>query len=528
MHWSDLLNMTRVIILAEAGIGKTHELRETARRLRREEKIAFFCRIEWLATDNLEHALSEGNAEEVRSWLECSHAAWFFLDSVDEARLANPQFFEKALRTLARALNHALSRAHIFITARVSDWRATSDLVLVKDVLPPSAIRDAVDTQRTEQDTATLDAETEVKPAEKGTQDDVQVVQLAPLTTDQMRLFAARQGVQDVAAFMTAIARADADIFAERPEDLLELIAYWNEHGSIGIHAKMIAFNIDKKLGEPNPDRDATRPLAQAKALEGAMLLAAALTLTRKNSILLPDRPVDPVRVAQASEPKELLRDWDARDIQTLLDRPLFDEATYGRVQFHHRSVREYLTARWLLHLLESGKPWSYSELVERLHNQLVGQYLRDTRSRFGVFLLVWQGTKTEWRESESGQRFRFDNLVEQLEAKAEEILAGFCPQGRRTHRHPLASQLQAHFPVFLGDNLAKSCCMRITTRFARDSGKVIGLSKEPPSSCTQRGLVSKRIRGFCLAGEYDKPELMSLQSFRMGSKLFPGPLKDF
>jgi hypothetical protein len=43
--------------------------------------------------------------------------------------------------------------------------------------------------------------------------------------------------------------------------------------------------------------------------------------------------------------------------MHTLLDRPLFDEATYGRVRFHHRSVREYLTARWLLHLLESGKP---------------------------------------------------------------------------------------------------------------------------------------------------------------------------
>ena len=153
-----------------------------------------------------------------------------------------------------------------------------------------------------------------------------------------------------------AITRADADIFAERPQDLLELIAYWNEHGRIGTHAEMIAFNIDKKLVEPNPDRDEARPLAQAKALEGAMLLAAALTLTRKNSILLPDRPVDPIRVAQAIEPKELLRDWDARDIQTLLDRALFDEATYGRVRFHHRSVREYLTARWLLHLLESGK----------------------------------------------------------------------------------------------------------------------------------------------------------------------------
>ena len=357
MHWSNLLTMTRVVILAEAGTGKTHELRETARRLRREGKAAFFCRIEWLATDSLENALSEGSIEEVRSWLEGSHTAWFFLDSVDEARLANPQFFEKALRALARALNHAISRAYIFITARVSDWRATSDLVLVKDVLPPPPTRNTVDTQRAEQDTATLDAETEVKPAEKDPQDDVQVVQLAPLTADQMRQFATGQGVQDVAAFMAAITRADADIFAERPQDLLELIVYWNEHGRIGTHAEMIAFNIDKKLVEPNPDRDEARPLAQAKALEGAMLLAAALTLTRKNAILLPDRPVGPTRAAQAIEPKELLRDWEARDIHTLLGRALFDEATYGRVRFHHRSVRECLTARWLLHLLESGKP---------------------------------------------------------------------------------------------------------------------------------------------------------------------------
>ena len=65
MHWSDLLTMTRVVILAEAGTGKTHELRETARRLRREGKAAFLCHIEDLATDGLEKALSEGNFEEV-------------------------------------------------------------------------------------------------------------------------------------------------------------------------------------------------------------------------------------------------------------------------------------------------------------------------------------------------------------------------------------------------------------------------------------------------------------------------------
>jgi hypothetical protein len=142
MRWSDLLEMTRVVILAEARTGKTHEVRETARRLRSEGKSAFFCRIEDLAAVGLGHAIARGNAREFRSWLEGSDPAWFFLDSVDEARLTNLRYFERALRTLARELDHAVFRAHIFITARMSDWRATADLLLVREVLPPPAPQD--------------------------------------------------------------------------------------------------------------------------------------------------------------------------------------------------------------------------------------------------------------------------------------------------------------------------------------------------------------------------------------------------
>ncbi len=289
MRWSDLLDMTRVVILAEAGTDKTHELRETARRMRREGKAAFFCRIEELAANGLENALLEGNVEEFRNWLAGHHTAWFFLDSVDEARLANPQFFEGALRALAQALGQAISRAHIFITARISDWRATADLSLVRDALPPPVVRDEVDSQQIERKTGKLEREKELPPEGKDAKDDVRVVQLAPLTADQRRRFAAGQGVQDVIAFMDAIERTDADIFAERPQDLLELISYWTEHGRSGTHAEMIAFNIEKKLLEPNPDRDEARPLAKTTALKGATLLAAALTFTRKNSIILPD-----------------------------------------------------------------------------------------------------------------------------------------------------------------------------------------------------------------------------------------------
>jgi hypothetical protein len=72
---------------------------------------------------------------------------------------------------------------------------------------------------------------------------------------------------------------------------------------------------------------------------------------------------------------------------------------------------------------LKIADKWSYSQLVERLHNQLVGQYLRDVRSRFGIFLLVWQGKKQNWQKPESGKLFPFSDLIEQLEAQAVAIL---------------------------------------------------------------------------------------------------------
>ena len=46
--------------------------------------------------------------------------------------------------------------------------------------------------------------------------------------------------------------------------------------------------------------------------------------------------------------------DWSERECSTLLGRPIFDAAIYGSVRFHHRSVREYLTAEWLSEILKN------------------------------------------------------------------------------------------------------------------------------------------------------------------------------
>lgn len=67
---------------------------------------------------------------------------------------------------------------------------------------------------------------------------------------------------------------------------------------------------------------------------------------------------------------------------------------------------------------------WSGAKLVERLHNQLCGQYLRDVRSNCGIFMLVYRGGKKNWRHPKTGKNLDFCGLVQLLEAEAEKITA--------------------------------------------------------------------------------------------------------
>lgn len=353
--WLELLEQSRVVILAEAGTGKTDEFKATARKLRAEGRAAFFFAIEDLADVGIDEAISVGNIGEFQEWLTSDQHGWFFLDSVDEARIVNYTYFERALKRIARALGGKTRQAHTYISARVSEWNATADLALVEEILPlPSEEEKRNDTLSVEYpDNSQEIFEDENKGMSLKSK--IHIVQLAPLNDDQIRLFSAGQGVRSITTFMDALDKADAKIFAERPQDLLDLISYWEKHHKIGSHAEMIAYNIQKKLSEQNHKHESKYPLSPDTALQGAEILAGALTLSRMNTVVLPDQPVDPLRSAQSIDAKELLPDWNTNDVRGLLDRALFDEATYGRVRIHHRSVREYLTAKWLYQQLDKG-----------------------------------------------------------------------------------------------------------------------------------------------------------------------------
>ncbi len=58
---------------------------------------------------------------------------------------------------------------------------------------------------------------------------------------------------------------------------------------------------------------------------------------------------------------------------------------------------------------------WRWSKLVERLENQLIGDYLRDSRSNRGIYLLFYKGGK-RWRDPSVRGILTFSDLIERLQ----------------------------------------------------------------------------------------------------------------
>lgn len=347
LGWPNLVKEHRVIILSEAGSGKTFEIRKVARALREEGKPAFFLRLEHIPRD-FEDAFEVGTYEEFEKWLKSGEEGWLLLDSVDEARLRDPGDFELAIRNLSRRISTSKDRSHIIITGRTTAWRPKTDLAHCIAHLPYS-VANTTECNTQIQDNipeGSLLTETETHDRNKQI---FKILALDDLTSDQIAIFAQSRGIEDTKSFLDAVERADAWSFTSRPQDLEELTEFWLDKGRIGTRLEIIRNSIDRRLAERDQDRVDARPLSADRALQGSRLLAAATTLAQNQTIRVPDGAENSKGLAI----KEVLSDWDDKEHSTLLSRPIFDEAIYGSVRFHHRSVREYLTAEWFAELLK-------------------------------------------------------------------------------------------------------------------------------------------------------------------------------
>lgn len=350
--WDDLLRSQRVLVISEAGAGKTYECRAQAQRLWDAGEPVFFVELAGLAVEDLRSLLDECEEARLDAWLSSqSDVATFFLDSIDELKLSLGSF-ERALKRLKKGIGSQLRRARIVITTRPIAF----DEQLIRQLLP---VPPAPLSEPSEEEFAKIamrDHQERREDKNKAVAPEWRSVALMPLSDEQIIEFARGQGVGDPDRLLDDLQRRNAQEFARRPQDLIELCADWREHKRIRTHRDQVATNVRIKL-LPRDDRREPAELSVDKAIEGACRLALAMQVTRRLTIRH-SAASDILDDEAALDPEIILSDWHRNERKALLERPLFGFASYGRVRFHHRSVAEFLAAERLLTLRERGMPF--------------------------------------------------------------------------------------------------------------------------------------------------------------------------
>lgn len=345
--WSELLKSPRVLLVSEAGTGKTHECVAEQRKLWEEGHPAFFLELSELAkSECFEDMLSQEELERFSQWKTAQFdTATFFLDSIDELRLTRENF-SVALKKFAKAVSGKLAFIHVVITSRPP---IDSELKKIQRFLPiPEKELESPDDEF---------ADYALRRNRHNTKDEVKQwrkVGLVPLNDAQIKQLAESFGVKDSELFLKNLHQFNSVKFAERPKDLIDLCSIWVPGIPFGSLSEQMEKNIGIKL---NPHREGdSDSLSIEKANEGACRLALSCLLTRKLTIRF-SKESDVGYVDTALEPSIILNDWNEREIKELLNRSLFTNASYGRVRFHHRSVLEYLASKQLNTMLGEGKP---------------------------------------------------------------------------------------------------------------------------------------------------------------------------
>ncbi|MEI5999820.1 hypothetical protein H3V53_22215 [Paraburkholderia bengalensis] len=355
LTWADLHAKPVTIVVGEAGVGKTTEFKDETARLISEGKAAFFVELSQLTVGD-EWSIALGERYPIfEAWQHVSEDGYFLLDAVDEARLTSHVALKKALRLVRSKLQANLARVHVVISSRWTDWSVDDVQACVRESLV-DPIHHARKVSATKLTLPTGDAPPAPLPKTVPEPAEVFVVSLSPLSISEARKLARAWDVSEEERFWAAVTDGGYEHLATRPLDLDWMVQLWKVKRTLGTFRELIEGSVRIRLQETNPSYNASATtLSSMRLRQGAEQLAAAAELSGHPYIAC-GTPSSSVRAVIT--PGEVLADWSDIETSRLLASALFDEATFARVKFHHRTTRAYLAACWLDAKIRAGVPF--------------------------------------------------------------------------------------------------------------------------------------------------------------------------
>ena len=337
LGWPDLLAKRRVVMLAEAGSGKTEELAEQGRLQVAAGKFAFYATVQDVGRDGLDKALRPADRPRLDAWRKSGEPGWFFVDSIDEAKLDNVRL-ERALREIAEGITGNEGRAHIVLSGRHTDWEFARDARRLNEELPLP--RESLAAPAPSLETLIRRVLRNEKPPAPTPAETPLIVVMAPLDADKVRTYAAAKNASELDGLIDAIDVANMWEFARRPLDLDWIVRYWRSHGRLGSFTAMIEASLRERVQENNPDRARRDRLDAESAQSGLERIGAALVFGRQSTIAIPDKDAPSEDTRPAVKIDDVLPDWSNEDRLQWLTRPAFDPATFGRARLQRQRRR--------------------------------------------------------------------------------------------------------------------------------------------------------------------------------------------
>jgi hypothetical protein len=371
--WEIVLAARRAVVLAEGGNGKTEEFRQQVRKLKAGGHFAVFVPVEDLDNASLDDALDVSDEALYTTWKTSDQAGYFFLDSVDEARLTQKSF-ARCVRNLQKAIHGHAERATIVISCRWSDWDRKADPQLLNEKLALVAHPPREETTREEALVSLLEVrrgDKDTAVAATTTVHEFQTFILEELDTEQRTSFIEAKGVKNADAFSRELDRNGLLPLAGRPKDLLDFVDYWHRHGErLGSRVEMLRFVTDMRLREDRQHHPGMEDVSLDELRLGAARIAAAMVLGK--TFYVRSTQTDASEEVEWLDPVALLPEWSQPKVAALLRRGLFTPASLGRSKFHHREAMEFLSAVWFKHLLDNGCPRSVirDQIIVGLYGQ--------------------------------------------------------------------------------------------------------------------------------------------------------------
>jgi hypothetical protein len=397
LDWEALLARRRVVILAEAGSGKSTELREQARLLREDGRASFVTTLQRIGQKgSLEAALGAAEWRRFREWETSGDPCWLFLDSVDEAKRADFALFD-ILTDVGDAIEGMAGRVHVILSGRVSDWEFRRDLGTLLERIPiPPPDKPPPEMTPDEELIAALRNERSKSPPPA---EEPLVVAMAALDRRQVEVFAREKGVTDTGTMFGALEGQNLWSLARRPTDLDWLVDFWVANRKFGSLQEMLDVSIDERLKETNPARARKDGLDGAKARSAIERVGAALVLQRLDVIVVPDTDREFRKDVACLDLKDIVPDLSPADQDALITRPVFDPATPGFLRLHNDNqaeVRGFLAAKWLLRLRREGN-LTVSQLFQLLFAEPYGVKLVIPSMRAtAAWLALWDAAVSQ------------------------------------------------------------------------------------------------------------------------------------